>query len=360
MSSPSATSFRAAKVRGMFDLPSDEHLAVHIAADLPLDEREWHLGLVTGPSGSGKSTIARALWPDVVEWPHWGDGPIVDEFPDRMSPQDIVEVLTAVGLSSPPAWLRPYRNLSTGQQFRASLARILAAEDDPAVVDEFTSTVDRTVAKSVSVAVAKQVRRTGRRLVCVTCHEDVAAWLQPDWVYATDTQRFTWGWKQPRPPIHVRIREAGKETWPVFAGNHYLSADLSTSCRAFTGWVRFGDDSDERLAAFFSILPVMGHVGWRRGHRTVVLPDFQGMGIGNRVIETVAEQLYRQEGLRFRAVTSAPGIVAHRRRHPHMWRLAMAPQQKRPTGRKGVIKKVSAGRLTTSWVYIPEALRAPA
>lgn len=357
MTSPPATSFRAAKVRGMFDLPSDGAIETRIQADLPLDERQWDLGLITGPSGSGKSTIARTVWGDLIEPPEWDEQPIVDNFPDGMTAQQAVELLTSVGLSSPPAWLRPFRNLSTGQQFRASLARAMASDNDPTVVDEFTSTVDRTVAKSVSVAVAKQVRRSGRRLVAVTCHEDVAEWLQPDWVYSTDTHVFTWGWNHPRPPIHLRIREAGKETWPVFAGNHYLTASINQSARVFTGWVRFGDSDDERLAAFFSILPVMGHEGWRRGHRTVVLPDFQGMGIGNRVIETVAEQLWRQERLRFRAVTSAPGIVEHRRRRPHIWRLAMKPGQKRPTGVKGKIKAVSAGRLTTSWVYIPEELR---
>lgn len=52
MTSPPATSFRAAKVRGMFDLPSDGAIETRIQADLPLDEREWTLGLITGPSST--------------------------------------------------------------------------------------------------------------------------------------------------------------------------------------------------------------------------------------------------------------------------------------------------------------------
>ncbi|MEV1247900.1 hypothetical protein [Nonomuraea sp. NPDC049750] len=64
-----------------------------------------------------------------------------------MSIKDIVALLGAVGLSSPPAWLRPYRTLSNGEAFRASIARALAESGDLVVIDEFTSVVDRQVAK---------------------------------------------------------------------------------------------------------------------------------------------------------------------------------------------------------------------
>ena len=50
--------------------------------------------------------------------------------------------------------------------------------------DEFTSVVDRTVAKVCSAAIAKGIRQghIPCRFVAVTCHYDVAEWLEPDWV----------------------------------------------------------------------------------------------------------------------------------------------------------------------------------
>jgi Cdc6-like AAA superfamily ATPase len=53
-------SFRTSKVRGQFDIPAGQGaVAVHLHAELPLDARPWHVGLITGASGTGKTSIAR-------------------------------------------------------------------------------------------------------------------------------------------------------------------------------------------------------------------------------------------------------------------------------------------------------------
>src|SRR5262249_23664642 len=143
--------------------------------ELPLGERPWNIGLLVGPSGCGKSTIARHLWPDAVpgplpDWP--ATRSLLDGFPPDVPIKDLVELFAGVGFSSPPAWLRPFRVLSTGQQFRVTLAWLLAAGRGgrPIVFDEFTSVVDRTVAQVGSAALAKTVRRRGQRFIAVTCH----------------------------------------------------------------------------------------------------------------------------------------------------------------------------------------------
>src|SRR5436305_944314 len=119
---------RAAQARGLFDLPPEKSSRLQWSVTLPLDEKPWTIGLITGPSGCGKSTIARHLWPDECGWSHsWGaNDSILDGFPATLGIKDITALLSSVGFSSPPAWLRPYRVLSTGQQFRVTLARLLA------------------------------------------------------------------------------------------------------------------------------------------------------------------------------------------------------------------------------------------
>ena len=59
--------------------------------------------------------------------------------------------------------------------------------------DEFTSVVDRNVARIGSAAVAKAIRggTIGCRFVAVTCHYDVTEWLAPDWVIDMATATFT-------------------------------------------------------------------------------------------------------------------------------------------------------------------------
>jgi GNAT superfamily N-acetyltransferase len=325
------------------------------------------LGAIVGSSGSGKSTIARALWPDAyfTAGEHeWKSPCLLEDFPEHMTPDEIIGVLSAVGFSSPPAWLRPHRVLSVGQAFRADLARTLAEAkpDSEIIFDEFTSVVDRVVAKAVCVAVAKHVRRTKSKFVAVACHRDIVPWLQPDWYFDTDSGEFTWG-SLLRPSISVDIREGSRQAWKLFHAHHYLDGSLATASRVFLGYVRLGDEEEERLAAFLALLPVAGHKGWWRSHRTVVLPDFQGLGIGNKFQEAIAERLWVKERKRFRVTTSAPGMVFYCRKRPEAWRLSMAPKMKPIAGstsslrKSGKPVKTSAGRLTTTWVYVPENLR---
>ena len=63
--------------------------------------------------------------------------------------QDIVNALTHVGMGSTPEWITPYQYLSTGQKMRADLAFCLLNDQETIVFDEFTSVVDRQVAKVV-------------------------------------------------------------------------------------------------------------------------------------------------------------------------------------------------------------------
>jgi ABC-type glutathione transport system ATPase component len=172
----------------MFDLPPATESRSSFTVEMPSLQDKWSVGVIVGPSGSGKTTIARQAFGDrlVQHWDWPSDQSILDGFPANMGVREITQLLGSVGFSSPPAWLRPFHLLSNGEQFRVSVARSLAETStcsvqgmpEMAVVDEFTSVVDRTVARIGSSAISRAVRRTGQRFVAVTCHYDVLPWLQ--------------------------------------------------------------------------------------------------------------------------------------------------------------------------------------
>lgn len=195
------SSARVLQMAGMFDVPIEQKASHTLDANLPIEDRPWNVGLIVGPSGAGKSTLARHAWPDEMAAAYaWSaDRSLLDDFPKGMGIKDIIGLLTSVGLGSPPAWMRPHHTLSNGEAFRASIARALAETDGLVVVDEFTSVVDRQVAKVASHTVQKAVRRGGRQFVAVTCHYDVIDWLQPDWVYDVAANSFAWRQVQPHP-----------------------------------------------------------------------------------------------------------------------------------------------------------------
>ena len=114
--------------------------------------------------------------------------------------------------------------------WRGLIAESLATETSIGpmdVVDEFTSVVDRTVAKIGSAAVARTIRKKKLQFVAVSCHEDVEEWLQPDWVYRPAEQRFVWRFLQRRPSIHLEVVRCQASAWPLFAPHHYLSGELA-------------------------------------------------------------------------------------------------------------------------------------
>jgi len=350
---PVPDSFRAARVCGMFDIPSDQERVFKISGNIDL-EFDWGIGLIYGSSGSGKSTIAKELFDQqIINGYQWQKPSVIDDFSGNLSVDQIIESLTSVGLSSPPAWLLPYSTLSNGQQFRATLARAIA-ENDFVVFDEFTSVVDRIVAKATSVSVNKYIKRTGKKFVAVSCHSDIREWLQPDWTYDTDTGNFARDCLC-RPQIEIKIIKGEVSAWSVFHQHHYMSSGISPTAKVYLAYALI--DNAYHLAGMFSTMPAMGMKGWVRGHRTVILPDFQGLGIGNKMIEAVAQHLYDCYKTRFRATTSAPGIVKYRLKRPDKWRLVNGVESKMPSGNKNIKVKTSAGRLITSWVYIPEQLR---
>jgi hypothetical protein len=341
------------QVEGLFDLPPTRQAELAWEVNLPLEAKEWHLGLIVGPSGSGKTTIARALFPEALaaaqRLPPWPDDrALLDGFPEAMPIKTVVELLAAVGFSSPPAWLRPFRVLSTGEQFRAGLARLLACAPDIAVMDEYTSVVDRTVARIGSAALAKTVRKLGRKFVAVTCHEDVEEWLQPDWSYRPATNTFAWRCLRRRPSLALAVYRCRLEAWQLFRHHHYLNTAIHPSAQAFLAtW-------DHRPVAFSAWMNSLTRRGGKREHRTVTLPDFQGAGIGHALSDLCAS-LWAGLGFRARSTTSHPAMIARRLRSPR-WLMVRSPALAGASGGRHADLRHARTRLTAGFEYIGPAL----
>lgn len=319
---------------------------VHLELDHP-----WNIGLIVGPSGCGKSTIGREVFGDhfVSAW-DWDDHrSILDSFPTAMSIKDITELLSSVGFSTPPSWLRPYHALSNGEQFRVHVARTLAEMKDIAVIDEFTSVVDRTVAQIGSAAVAKTVRRRKQKLIALSCHYDIIDWLDPDWVYEPHLDKIVWRSLRQRPPINLEIRRVDRSAWEMFRQHHYLSTEIHQAAQCFVAsW-----KEDPVAFASFVHFPHPSSRFIKREHRTVCLPDFQGVGIGNALSDTIAG-LCRAMGYRYMSITTHPAMIRARARSKN-WKMIAKPNAQSKTFPSEIRSGNSGGianRLRASFEYV--------
>lgn len=185
-----SNSFRVSKIQADFDVKA-EHAKEHFVGDIQMPQ-EWNVGVIVGASGTGKTTIARQMFPDAytTDFQYTGKS-VVDDMP-QCSVDDITRIFYAVGFGSVPSWLKPYSVLSNGEKMRCNIARAIL-ERDFVVFDEFTSVVDRQVAQTACIAINKAIKRTNKKFVAVSCHYDILDWLQPDWVFDTNTMQSFFG-----------------------------------------------------------------------------------------------------------------------------------------------------------------------
>jgi GNAT superfamily N-acetyltransferase len=205
------------------------------------------------------------------------------------------------------------------------------------------------VARIGSAALARTARRLKISFVAVSCHDDVIDWLQPDWIYHPAEGRFEWRCLQRRPPIRLDVVRCQASAWRLFAPHHYLSGDLVRSAVCFLA------EWEGRPVAFSGWLPFVGRgPPTRREHRTVALPDYQGVGIGNALSDLLAGMW---KGLGFRAVstTTHPAMIQARCRSPR-WRMRRRPGLAR--NREERIKRLrhATTRLTAGFEYVGPAL----
>jgi hypothetical protein len=278
----------------------------YVMPDLPQD---FGIGLIVGASGSGKSTLLSSFGqPKKYVW----DGrAIADHFDSANSARSL---FMAAGLCSVPTWVKPYSVLSNGEKFRADLA---VAIKDGAVIDEFSSVVDRATAISSSKSLSRHVSENGVvNVVIASCHRDVIPYLKPDWIIDTDAGMYC---IRPRECLRqkslvVDVYEVKSSIWEFYAKHHYLTANISPFARCFVGVV------SGVPAVFYSVItnPAGTLKNAYRGHRLVTLPDYQGLGLGPRMSDFVAN-FYVLSQKRFFGKTAHSRLGEYRQRSKE-WR----------------------------------------
>ena len=288
-----------------FDIQNKEETTVKIPINFnECKTFDWNIGVIYGGSGTGKTTLLKEFG-DLTLDDFDDKKPLISNF-DWLEPKEATFLLSAMGLASVPTWLRPFSLLSNGEQYRASLAYKVgkASENDVILIDEFTSVVDRDVAKAMSNALQKYIRRTNKKIILASCHFDIMEWLLPDWTYSPLKGRLEKAaLRRQRPKIKLQIFRCRYETWNLFKQHHYLTEDLQKSAEMFV--VQFNN----QYIGFFGILPFpgVGDTKTRRLSRMVILPDFQGLGIGTKIFNYLCS-LYKSEGHTMYVRTVSPGL----------------------------------------------------
>ena len=311
-----------------FDIQDSEKTEVEVSYDFtPIKGKKWNIGVVYGSSGCGKTTILKSLGKlTSVEFDR--EKALISNF-DFMSPDDASRVLMSMGLSSVPTWLRPFSSLSNGEQYRAELAYKVARAGDGELIliDEYTSVVDRDVAKAMSFALQKYIRKTNKKIVLASCHYDIMDWLMPDWtcspqkggVLVEHDYRLS-----SRPKIELQVSRVEYSSWDIFKKHHYLTSD----CSKGFGYLLFTWDDKPVAICVYKPQPTGAVPNGYALARTVVLPDFQGMGIGVSISNFVSSLLVNM-GKRVYTKTISPALGEYRSNSENY----------RPTAQNGKVRK---------------------
>lgn len=163
--------------------------------------------LISGASGSGKSSLLRQIQAHLADRSRHllielnsiplPEKPVVDCFDSQLSLDEVLHLLSRVGLAEAWTYLRTPAELSEGQRWRLrlgiaiSLARSEARSEHPRhpvlICDEFAAVLDRVTAAVVSHALRRAISpESGISAVLATSHEDLRDALRPDRIVRCD------------------------------------------------------------------------------------------------------------------------------------------------------------------------------
>ena len=166
-----------------FDLPFDG-VCKFYPFEMP-ELPEYKILAVTGRSGSGKSTILKELRKSVMSKPMDPDEFVAVGFLNKgIDPGEFEYRICNVGLRPDDVILKKVGQLSEGEKFRVEVALNLNSNT---IFDEFTSMVDRKVAKTVSEGLKEIAdKECLKNITLCSCHKDFVEWVLPDLIIDLD------------------------------------------------------------------------------------------------------------------------------------------------------------------------------
>ena len=135
----------------------------------------------------------------------------------------------------------------------------------------------------------------------------------------------------------------------MFRSYHYLNGSLGAGVRCYTAVYQ------EKPIAFIAVACVRMKAKYYRVSRLVVLPDYQGIGVGKRFLNFIADLYYLQTRMPFYLLTSNPQLI---RGNLSSWKIARfghASKGKENTIINNEIRSsLSRKRITVSLQYVPK------
>ena len=109
----------------------------------------------------------------------------------------------------------------------------------------------------------------------------------------------------PRPQKEFTIRSCGREEWIKFRKYHYLNTEIASACQCYGLF-----DANNDIIGFMGVLhqPHGINKKIKRVSRLVILPDYQGIGLGSKFLNEIAK-IYVNNGYDFSIKTSAKNLI---------------------------------------------------
>lgn len=293
------TNFRCQVAANSLDIDVKKKSLHHLRIENVNIPTEWNVGLVYGASGSGKTTMVKKLFGEnIFETIIDENEPIINQLPKELSYDECAYLLNGIGLNSVPCWIRPVKTLSNGQRARAEAVLLMCQNTEIVFIDEWTSVVDRTVAKAMSVCIAKYAKQHNKKIVLLSCHYDILEWLKPDWLIDCNKQQFELPkskdfFFESREQLKFDIREIDRKSWKYFSKYHYLNENLPAGIIYLYGL--FHNENQIGFQCFANYVPHRKNTQLiMHSNRTVIHPDYNGLGLGIKLINETSALLKKK------------------------------------------------------------------
>lgn len=271
----------------------------------------WKTCVILGPSGTGKTTSLR----------RFGDPSDVQVDPEmpaielgKMFGKTVDETITMYrkcGFGSVPSWVLPYKQLSNGEKYRVQIALKLMRGDNPIILDEFGSYIDHPSAVMLATLVRKLANKTDQKFLIATLNPVIAEELEPDELIELGTPSIRRSLRRDR---ILQVQRVHRNAWEIFKHHHYMSSNLISSAKCFLFTM------DGNIVGFNALKPFPhGFIkNAYNGHRTVVLPTYQGFGLGPKIADITAS-IAAAHGYTVYTKTVHPSLGEYRTKSP-LWR----------------------------------------